>query len=79
MQHHPSETRALQVNGPLPSLSSSRPILNIDAPLVHSSMSRHSAISGSRQLPVADTHVPTINSALSDSGQENSRASTISQ
>jgi len=77
MQHHPGETRALQVNGPLPSLSSSRPILNIDAPLVHSGISRHSVIPGSRQLPVADTHVPTINSALSDSGQENSRASTI--
>lgn len=76
MQHHPGESRALQVNGPLPPLSSTRPILTIDAPLLHSSMSRHSAIAGSRQLPVVDAHVPPINSALSDSGQENNRAST---
>ncbi|SRR5216683_3671254 len=76
MQHHPGEPRAPQVNGSLPSLSSSRPILTIDAPLLHSGMSRHSALSGSRQLSVVDTHVPPINSALSDSGQENNRAST---
>ena len=76
MQNHPGETRALQVNGPMSSLSSSRPILTIDAPHMHSSMSRHSAIAGSRQMPVVDAHVPPINSALSDSGQENNRAST---
>jgi hypothetical protein len=76
MQHHPGEPRAPQVNGSLPSLSTSRPILSIDAPLLHSGMSHHSALSGSRQLSVVDTHVPPINSALSDSGQENNRAST---
>ncbi|KAI9456158.1 GTP binding protein [Russula earlei] len=76
MQHHPGESRAVQVNGPLPPLSNSRPILNIDSPLLHSGLSRHAAITASRQLPVVDAHVPTINSALSDSGQENNRAST---
>ena len=78
MQHHPGETRALQVNGPLPPLSTggSRPILTLDAPHMHSSISRHSAIAGSRQMPLVDAHVPSVNSALSDSGQENNRAST---
>jgi hypothetical protein len=77
MQHHPGETRALQINGPLPPLSGSRPILTLDAPPhLHSSVSRHSAIAGSRQMPLVDAHVPSINSALSDSGQENNRAST---
>ena len=77
MQHHPSETRALQVNGPLPPLSNSLSILTIDAPHLHSGMSRHSALAaGSRQLSVVDAHVTPINSALSDSGQESNRAST---
>jgi len=76
MQHHPGETRALQVNGPLPPISNNRPILTIDAPLLHPGMPRHSALAGSRQLSVVDAHVPPINSALSDSGQENNRAST---
>lgn len=75
MQHHPGEPRPIQANGQLPPLSS-RPILTIDAPLLHSEMSRHSAISGSRQMPVVDGHGPPINSALSDSGQENNRTST---
>jgi hypothetical protein len=76
MQHHPGETRALQVNGPLPPLSNGLPMLTIDAPHPHSGMSRHSALAGSRQLSAVDAHVTPINSALSDSGQENNRAST---
>jgi hypothetical protein len=76
MQHHPGETRALQVNGPLPPISNNRPVLTIDAPLLHSGMPRHSGLTGSRQLSVVDGHVPAINSALSDSGQENHRSST---
>ena len=76
MQHHPGETRALQVNGPLPPLSNGLPMLTIDAPHPHSGMSRHSALTGSRQLSAVDAHVTPINSALSDSGQENNRAST---
>jgi hypothetical protein len=75
MQHHPSEPRALQANGQLPPLSS-RPILTIDAPPLHSNTSRHSAISAPRQMPVVDAHGLPMNSALSDSGQENNRAST---
>ncbi|KAI9465627.1 hypothetical protein BJY52DRAFT_1245198 [Lactarius psammicola] len=74
MQHHPCETRAIPANGQLPPLSS-RPILTIDAPPLHSNMSRHSTITGSRQVPVVDAHGPPMNSALSDSGQENSRSS----
>ena len=76
MQHHPGESRGLQVNGPLPPLSNSLPILTIDAPHLHSGMSRHSTLAGSRQLSVVDAHVTPINSALSDSGQENNRTST---
>jgi len=75
MQHRPCETRTTSANGQLPPLSS-RPILSIDAPPLHSNMSRHSTITGSRQVPVVEAHGPPINSALSDSGQENSRSST---
>ncbi|KAH8989601.1 hypothetical protein EDB86DRAFT_3065413 [Lactarius hatsudake] len=75
LQHHPCETRSNPANGQLPPLSS-RPILTIDAPPLHSNMSRHSTITGSRQIPIVDAHAPPMNSALSDSGQENSRSST---
>ncbi|KAI0304527.1 hypothetical protein B0F90DRAFT_1625716 [Multifurca ochricompacta] len=78
MQHHPGETRSLSANGQLPPLSS-RPILTIDAPPLHSNMSRHSAIAGSRQMPMVDAHGPPLSSALSDSGQENNRASTTNR